>query len=148
MYEPYYAEPLKELEVCLVVCLVLIKASISRSIDEHNAHKNFYEKLTKKVRRWDGMEIENWLSCRDGIKSSIEKLRKNVINVSSYLKRVKKMDEKLFKEIEYVQKALDGYMASDDYDISHWWWYLDAVAAGKMKIVFNQETGMYEGIGE
>ena len=126
MYEQYYDEPLKELEVCL----------------------NFYKKLTKKVRRWDGMEIENWLSCRDGIKSSIEKLRRNGINVSSYLKKVKKMDEKLIKEIEYVQKELDGYMASDDYDISHWWWYFDDVAAGKMKIVFNKETGMYEGIGE
>jgi len=27
-------------------------------------------------------------------------------------------------------------------------WYLDDVVAGKVKIVFNKEIGMYEGIGE
>jgi len=58
------------------------------------------------------------------------------------------MDEKLIKEIKYFQKALDDYTSSDDYEISHWWWYLDDIVAEKVKIVFSKETEMYEGIGE
>lgn len=121
MYEPNFNEPEKELQFCLY----------------------YYRRLANNVRYYDGAEISNWLYCRDGIKDSIEKLR-NKMDVSTFLDEIQKLDERIIAEIPYIQEVLDGYTAADEFDASHWWWYIDDVVDGKVKIEFNEKTGMYE----
>jgi hypothetical protein len=123
MYEPDFDEPIKELQVGL----------------------NAYRRLAREVTEYDEMEIVNDLAWRDGIKYSIEKLR-DEMDVSDFLAEIKALDEKIIAKIPYIQEALDGYTVADEYNVSHWWWYLDAIIASEVKIEFNEETGMYEGI--
>jgi hypothetical protein len=112
-------------------------------IEEIDYDLSMYGQFSEKADDYNRFQIYVWLEFRDNIKETLEALR-GQSDISAYLNKLRRYDENLIRHITHIQKNLRGYTAKPD-DIAHWWWYLDDVADGKLRIEFNKKTGMYEG---
>jgi hypothetical protein len=103
VYEPDFQDPKKELKVCM----------------------NFYRKLVTKLHIWDLMEFVNYLSARDGVDWSLERLgRENV--APAILAEIEELDAKLRANADYLIDELELYKhIRRDEPEEYWWWYLD-----------------------
>ncbi|MBC8235251.1 hypothetical protein H8E77_37375 [bacterium] len=106
-----FKEPKKELENCLV--------TLYRMLD--NIHD------------YDGMEIANYMSCRDDAQMAIEQLNGN-IDLSPYLEKLGYLDQKIRENAQYISESMDShfvrnYRRTFQIPRSWWWWYLDEFIA-------------------
>ena len=102
-----FKEPKKELGSCL--------ETLHRMLD--NIHD------------YDGMEIANYMSCRDDAQLAIEQLNGN-IDLSLYLEKLRHLDEKIRENAQYISESMDSdfvrnYRRTFQIPRSWWWWYLD-----------------------
>ncbi len=86
MGQPLFKKSQKELESCL--------ATLYRMLD--NIHD------------YDGMEIANYMSCRDDAQLAIEQLNGN-IDLSPYLEKLTQLDEKICKNVQYISESMDSH---------------------------------------
>jgi hypothetical protein len=107
-YEPDYTDPRQELAACLLLYRALI----------NSLHKYSY----------DDMEVVARLHDRDGIAWAMEQLVGQVS--SATLQEIAQLDARLRQEASHLVNVLDIYGAIErDQPKSHWWWYLDELAA-------------------
>ncbi|MBM3240204.1 hypothetical protein FJZ31_28295 [Candidatus Poribacteria bacterium] len=107
MYTPFFKNPVEEFKRCVATL----------------------KKMLNNLHDYNGMEIENYLSCRDGIEWAIGKLT-NHKNLFFYLAEVNELDEKIRKNAQYILSQMDNGFIEDYRQMFNipkkwWWWYLD-----------------------
>jgi len=103
VYKPDFADPRRELGVCL----------------------NFYRKLVTRMHIWDLMEFVNYLSARDGIEWALEQLGRENVD-PAVLAEIEELDAKLRANADYLVNELELYKHIwRDEPEEYWWWYLD-----------------------
>jgi hypothetical protein len=87
-----------------------------------------YRDLLEHLYEYDDMEITASLGERDGIAWALDKLDGQVD--AENLREIEQLDARLKKNAKYLVESLDVYGAiGRDQPKSHWWWYLDELAA-------------------
>jgi hypothetical protein len=81
----------------------------------------------------------------------LDHLTPDTVVPASLYERIDALDAWLWQErasflVVVGEQVLQHARREERSPRSHWWWYLDAIVAGEMKIEFNEETGVYEGL--
>ena len=103
VYEPYWPNPIKELEACL----------------------NFYRKLVTQLHIWDLMEFVAYLGYRDGVDWALKQLGRGSVDLA-VLAEIEELDVNLRANADYLVNDLEiyRYIRRDEPE-EYWWWYLD-----------------------
>jgi hypothetical protein len=89
-----------------------------------------YRDLLEHLYEYDDMEITASLCERDGIAWALDRLDGQV-NPET-LQEIEQLDARLKENAKYLVEILDVYGAiGRDQPKSHWWWYLDELAAAE-----------------